>query len=158
MKKIIAIVLMAAAVICCTACGLDMSKIKGEWTLSSVGGKPVEQIAEEQGVLPVQVAMNGTVTDDSFTVANAVNTSTYKIQVKSNGFECLDDSNAIAFSVTYDKDSDALSFALDAGSGAVTYVMKRGTADLTIPDDIGSTAESDGGEYSAEEYYTGEAE
>ena len=157
MKKIIAIVLMAAAMICCTACGLDMSKVKGEWTLSSVGGKSVEQIAEEQGVMPVQVSMNGTLSDDSFTMANAVNTVSYKIQVKSNGFECLDDSNAIAFSVTYDKDSDTLSFAMDSGSGAVTYVMKRGTADLTIPEDIGSTAES-GGEYSAEEYYTGEAE
>lgn len=158
MKKIIAIVLMAAVMMCCTACGLDMSKVKGEWTLSSVGGKPVEQIAEEQGVLPVQVAMNGTLSDDSFTMANAVNTVNYKIQVKSNGFECLDDSNAIAFSVTYDKDKDTLSFAMDAGSGPVTYVMERGSADLTIPDDIGSTAESDGGEYSAEEYYTGEAE
>ena len=158
MKKIIAIVLMAAVTICCTACGLDMSKVKGEWTLSSVGGKPVEQIAEEQGVLPVQVAMNGTLSDDSFTMANAVNTVNYKIQVKSNGFECLDDSNAIAFSVTYDKDKDTLSFAMDAGSGPVTYVMERGSADLTIPDDIGSTAEYDGSEYSAEEYYTGEAE
>ena len=158
MKKIIAIVLMAAVMMCCTACGLDMSRVKGEWTLSSVGGKPVEQIAEEQGVLPVQVAMNGTLSDDSFTMANAVNTVNYKIKVKSNGFECLDDSNAIAFSVTYDKDKDTLSFAMDAGSGPVTYVMERGSADLTIPDDIGSTAEYDGGEYSAEEYYTGEAE
>lgn len=158
MKKIIAIILMAAAVVCCTACGLDMSKIKGEWTLSTIGGKSVEQIAEEQGVLPVQMSMNGTVTDDSFVIANAVNTATYKIQVKSNGFECLDDSNAVAFSVTYDKDGDTLSFAMDAGSGAVTYVMKRGSADLTIPEDFGATAESDAGAYSAEVYYTGEAE
>lgn len=152
MKKILAIVLLAALVVCCTACGLDMNKVKGEWTLYSVGDKPVDQIAEEQGVLPVQVAMNGTLTADSFTLTNAANSSTYKITVKSNGFECLDDSKAILFSVTYNKDNDTLSYALDAGSGPVTYVMKRGTADLTIPSDLGSTAEA------APEAETAEAE
>lgn len=138
MKKIIASVLLAAVVVLCTACGLDMSKVKGEWTLTSIGGKSVEQIVEERGVLPVQVAMNGTVTDNSFTVANALNTVTYKINVKSNGFECVDDSNTVVLGVIYDKDKETLSFDMQADSGRVTYVMERGTADLTIPEDLGS--------------------
>lgn len=157
MKKIIALVLMAAVMLCCTACGLDMSKVKGDWTLATVGGKPVEQIVEEQGVLPVQVAMNGTVTDKDFTLANAATSNTYKINIKSNGFECVDDSNTVILGVVYDKDNDTLSFDMATSDGsAVTYVMKRGTADLTLPEDSADTAEA--GSYSAEEYYTGEAE
>ena len=43
MNKILAIVLVAAVVICCTACGgLDMSKVKGDWTVETASGKTVE--------------------------------------------------------------------------------------------------------------------
>ena len=141
MKKIIASVLLAAVVVLCTACGLDMSKVKGEWTLASVcgnaGEKTFEQIVEESGGQPAQVAVNVTVTDNSFTMTSLANTVTYKINVKSNGFECVDDSNTIVMSVLYDKDKeDTLSFGLQAGSGVATYVMKRGTVDLTISEDL----------------------
>ena len=66
MNKILAIVLVAAVVICCTACGgLDMSKVKGDWTLETADGKTVAELAESTGKDPASITMNATVTDDS---------------------------------------------------------------------------------------------
>ena len=49
-KKILVIVLMAAVLVCCTACGgLDMSKVKGNWTLETAAGKTVAELAESSG-------------------------------------------------------------------------------------------------------------
>lgn len=164
MKKIIAIVLMAAVMLCCTACGLDMSKVKGDWTIDTIGGKTISQLTEENGTLPIQYAMNMTVTDDSATLTNAATSVTYSIQVKSNGFECCNDAKEIIMSVTYDAAKDTLSYKVAGADGnPVDYVLKKGTADLTVPEEIlgssesaGYTAEAEG--YSAEAYYTGEAE
>ena len=146
---------MAAVVICCTACGLDMSKVKGNWTMETADGKTVAEIAELSGMEPAYSAMNGTVTDDTFSLTTATASISYKISVKSNGFECLDDSKNIIMSVTYDSANDALNFKMLGPDGnPVAYVMKKGTADLTVS--AASTAEAGG--YSAEAYYTGEAE
>lgn len=139
MKKIIAIVLMAAVMLCCTACGLDMSKVKGDWTLETIAGKTVAEVAEKNGVDPAYTRMNATVTDDSFTLTSATGTLTYKIQVKANGFECLDDSNNIFMSVAYDSAKDTLNFKMKQADGSTAdYVLKKGTADLTIPAETGA--------------------
>ena len=158
MKKILAIVLMAAVVVCCTACGLDMSKVKGDWTVETASGKTVEEIAAANGVDIAAVTMNATVTNDSFTLSSATGSVTYKIKVKGNGFECVDDFENVFMTVAYDSAKDTLSFKLTQPDGtALDYVMKRGTADLTVSTvSTGSTAEA--GSYSYEEYYTGEAE
>ena len=162
MKKILAVVLMAAVVVCCTACGgLDMSKVKGNWTLETAAGKTVEEIAAANGVDIASVTMNATVTNDSFTLSSATGSVTYKIKVKGNGFECIDDFENVFMTVAYDSAKDTLSFKLAQPDGTTfDYVMKRGTADLTVPTvptvSTGSTAEA--GSYSYEEYYTGEAE
>lgn len=162
MKKILAIVLMAAVVVCCTACGgLDMNKVKGDWTVETAAGKTVEEIAAVNGVDIAAVTMNATVTNDSFTLSSATGSVTYKIKVKGNGFECVDDLGNVFMSVAYDSAKDTLTFQLKQADGTVfDYVMKRGTADLTVTtapaDSTGSTAEA--GSYSYEEYYTGEAE
>lgn len=156
MKKILAVVLMAAVVVCCTACGgLDMNKVKGDWTVETASGKTVEEIAAANGVDIAAVTMNATVTNDSFTLSSATGSVTYKIKVKGNGFECVDDFENVFMSVAYDSAKDTLTFQLKQADGTVLdYVMKRGTADLTVS--TGSTAEA--GSYSYEEYYTGEAE
>ena len=100
MKKILAIVLMAAVVVCCTACGgLDMSKVKGDWTLETAAGKTVAELAEGSGKDIASVTMNATVTDDSFTLSSVTGSETFKIQVRANGFECLDDSKNVAIGV-----------------------------------------------------------
>ena len=161
MKKLLAIVLMAAVVVCCTACGLDMNKVKGDWTVETAAGKTVEEIAAANGVDIASVTMNATVTNDSFTLSSATGSVTYKIKVKGNGFECVDDFENVFMTVAYDSAKDTISFKLAQPDGTTfDYVMKRGTADLTVTtapaDSTGSTAEA--GSYSYEEYYTGEAE
>ena len=138
-----------------------MSKVKGDWTLETADGKTVAELAEGSGQDPASVTMNATVTDDSFTLSSITGSVTYKIQVRANGFECLDDSKNVVMGVIYDSAKDTLTFQLKQADGSVMdYVMKRGTADLTVTtapaDSIGSTAEA--GSYSYEEYYTGEAE
>ena len=45
MKKVLSVILVVAVAFCLTACGLDMSKVKDEWTLNTANGKTVEQIA-----------------------------------------------------------------------------------------------------------------
>lgn len=156
MKKILAIVLMAAVVVCCTACGgLDMNKVKGDWTVETAAGKTVEEIAAANGVDIAAVTMNATVTTDSFTLSSATGSVTYKIKVKGNGFECVDDFENVFMSVAYDSAKDTISFKLAQPDGTTfDYVMKRGTADLTVS--TGSTAEA--GNYSDEAYYSDEAE
>ena len=155
-KKILVIVLMAAVLVCCTACGgLDMSKVKGNWTLETAAGKTVEEIAAANGVDIASVTMNATVTTDSFTLSSATGSVTYKIKVKGNGFECIDDFENVFMTVAYDSAKDTISFKLAQPDGTTfDYVMKRGTADLTVSTD--PTAED--GSVSDEEYYTGEAE
>ena len=153
---------MAAVLVCCTACGgLDMSKVKGNWTLETAAGKTVEEIAAANGVDIAAVTMNATVTTDSFTLSSATGSVTYKIKVKGNGFDCVDDFENVFMTVAYDSAKDTISFKLAQPDGTTfDYVMKRGTADLTVTtapaDSTGSTAEA--GSYSYEEYYTGEAE
>lgn len=156
MKKILAIVLMAAVVVCCTACGgLDMNKVKGDWTVETAAGKTVEEIAAANGVDIASVTMNATVTTDSFTLSSATGSVTYKIKVKGNGFECIDDFDNVFMTVAYDSAKDTISFKLAQPDGTTfDYVMKRGTADLTVS--TGSTAEA--GNYSDEAYYSDDAE
>lgn len=151
MKKILAIVLMAAVVVCCTACsGLDMNKVKGDWTVETAAGKTVEEIAAANGVDIAAVTMNATVTTDSFTLSSATGSVTYKIKVKGNGFECIDDFDNVFMSVAYDSAKDTISFKLAQPDGTTfDYVMKRGTADLTVGSGNGEAE----GDYEAEGEY-----
>ena len=154
-KRIAAFVLTAAIVLCCASCGLDMNKVKGDWTVETAAGKTVEEIAAANGVDIASVTMNATVTTDSFTLSSATGSVTYKIKVKGNGFECIDDFENVFMTVAYDSAKDTISFKLAQPDGTTfDYVMKRGTADLTVSTD--PTAED--GSVSDEEYYTGEAE
>ena len=167
MNKILAIVLVAAVVICCTACGgLDMSKVKGDWTLETADGKTVAELAESTGKDPASITMNATVTDDSFTLIGSTGTDTYKIQVKANGFECLDDSKNVVMGVIYDSAKDTLTFQMAKPDGStMECVMKKGTADLTgsagSTEEDGNTAgdgEAEGDNEAEGEYEEGDGE
>ena len=117
-----------------------MSKVKGDWTLETAAGKTVAELAEGSGKDPASVTMNATVTDDSFTLSSITGSVTYKIQVRANGFECLDDSKNVVMGVVYDSAKDTLTFQLKQADGNVMdCVMKKGTVDLTVSTD--STAE-----------------
>lgn len=129
--------MVVAAIFCCTACGLDMSKVKGEWTLDTAGGKTVEELAEMNGVNPAYLAMNATVTDSSFTLTASTGTISYSIQVKANGFECYDANKNLAMGVTYDSEKDTLNFKMAGVDGdAVDYVMVKGTAEISSNPEI----------------------
>ena len=132
MKKVLSVILVVAVAFCLTACGLDMSKVKGDWTLDTVGGKTVEQIAEAGGVNPAYFNMNATVTDKTFTLTTATETLSWNIQVKDTGFECLDASGNIFMSVRYNADKDTISFKMAGADGnAVEYVMVKGTSEIS---------------------------
>lgn len=63
---------------------------------------------------------------------NTHGSTTFNIQVKSNGFECLDASGNIFMSVKYNADSDRLSFNMaKADGGTAEYIMVKGTTDLS---------------------------
>lgn len=132
MKKVLSVILVVAVAFCLTACGLDMSKVKGDWTLDTAGGKTVEQLAEAGGLNPAYLAMNATVTDKTFTLTSATETLSWNIQVKDTGFECLDASGNIFMSVRYNADKDTISFKLAGADGnAVEYVMVKGTSEIS---------------------------
>ena len=118
-KRIAAFVLTAAIVLCCASCGLDMNKVKGDWTVETAAGKTVEEIAAANGVDIAAVTMNATVTNDSFTLSSATGSVTYKIKVKGNGFECIDDFENVFMTVAYDSAKDTLTFQLKQPDGSV---------------------------------------
>lgn len=134
MKKVLSVILVVAVAFCLTACGLDMSKVKGDWTLDTAGGKTVEQIAEAGGLNPAYCNMNVTITDKTFTLITATDTPSWNIQVKDNtGFDCIDASGNIFMTVRYNADKDTISFKLvgSDGSNPVEYVMVRGTSEIS---------------------------
>ena len=133
MKKVLSVILVVAVAFCLTACGLDMSKVKGDWTLDTAGGKTVEQIAEAGGLNPAYCNMNATVTDKTFTLITATDTLSWNIQVKDNtGFDCLDASGKIFMTVRYHEDNDTISFQLLGADGTTTdYVMVKGTSEIS---------------------------
>ena len=138
MKKVLSVILVVAVAFCLTACGLDMSKVKGEWTLNTANGKTVEQIAEAMGANPANYAMNATVTDKTFTLTTATDTLSWNIQVKDNtGFECLDASGKAIIGIKYNADNDTISFQLLGADGTTTdYVMVKGTSEISSSPEI----------------------
>lgn len=151
MKKFLAIVMVAVMAVMCTACGgLDMSKVKGDWTLSTVNGQSVADYAASLGVDESGVAVNWTVSDKSVTVANSAMSASYDIEVKSNGFE-VKEGGAVIMSVTYDDKNASLSYAVEVDGTKYDYVLKKGTASFDAPADDTADDTADE-EYSDEEY------
>ena len=151
-KRIAAFVLTAAIVICCASCGLDMSKVKGDWTLETAGGKTVDELAAANGCDPAYVAMNATVTDDTFTLTSSAGSFSYSIKVKANGFECYDANKNLAVGVIYDSAKDTLSFqATDAAGNLVEHVMKKGTAVISTSPNGEEAAEENAEENAGDE-------
>ena len=135
MKKIVSVILAVAMMMCMTACaGLDIGKVKGDWTLSTVNGKTVEEYAAELGVEPYMIVVNATVTDTQYTSQSANAVATYPISVKANGFEVLSaEGGDIMMSVKYNGADDTLSYKVDIDGTVYEYVLTKGTGDITPP-------------------------
>ncbi len=139
LKIMAAVVLVAAMVFSIASCGVDMNKIKGDWTVSTVEGKsPLDYAKENGGETMVFALLNYTITETQFTeklldISGEGQSKTYDIAVKSNGFEVMND-GSVDRSVAYDDKADSLSFRTnvntDDGKKVVTVVLKRGSADI----------------------------
>ncbi len=166
-KVMAAIMLVAAMVLSIASCGgIDMNKIKGDWTLSSIDGASPADKAVSLG-LPSYALLN------NYSIGDKVAISTYDpnagevkttmeltIAAASNGFTATD-SNGGKISFVYDSNADTLTYSATGASGAAeTYVLKRGATDILAAvqaasgaSEGGEEASSEGGEeYSEEEY------
>ena len=163
-KVMAAIMLVAAMVFSIASCGgLDMNKIKGDWTLSTIGGKSVADYAASAGASEYQFAGNYNFTDKNVTITtlptDSITSATMDIKVKSNGIEVMS-GDQVAFSMIYDDKAETLTFSVDPGTGtAISYVLKKGTTDLqALYNAANAPAEDDGGAGDEGEYYDDEGE
>lgn len=136
-KKVLAVVLLGIMVFSLTACGLDMSKVKGEWTLSTVNGKAIDEYAsqlEANGIPTFTAFINYEITDKKFKAISLdgsgnEQSSEYDIKVKSNGFECMT-GDTILMSVLYDDKASTLSYKVKVGDQELEYKLVKGKTDL----------------------------
>ncbi len=160
-KVMAAVLLVMAMVFIIASCGVDMNKIKGDWTVSTVEGKaPLDYAKENGGQTMIFALLNYTITEKQFIektvdISGDAGTETvYDIAVKSDGFNISKDGN-IDRGVLYDEKADTLSYKTKIktdtnDSAVVNVVLKRGSVDL---DALISAAFADaqGGEDSGEE-------
>lgn len=164
MKKTIkimaAIMLVAAMVLSIASCGgLDMSKIKGDWIMSTINGKSVADYAAESGYPEAYAQKQYNFTDKQMTVSSigasgTVETYSGDLTVKSNGVNAT--VNGVDFGFLYDEKADTLTYNVTIGSDSYEYVLKKGTYDFAAAlggAPANNEASSEGGEeYSGEEY------
>lgn len=165
MKKIAkitsAIMMTFVMILSIAGCGLDMSKVKGDWTLDTINGQSLDDYAAGYGTTAAACAVNMTVSDREVVIANTNSSQTYSIQVKSNGFEVLNpsDNKTVFMSVTYDASAETLSYSLTDGQTEQKFVFKKGTVDLAaaVADEAPvDEAPVDEAEAPADEEYTDE--
>lgn len=132
MKKVrnvfVSLILMTMCVFALTGCGVDMEKLKGDWTVDTIDGKSVAEYAAEKGLTEEQACFNINISDEELvqSFANGVEVK-YKVVVRSNGIECEQDGEVTA---TYLYKNDELTSSVDFGAGASKVVMKKGTTDF----------------------------
>ena len=137
MKKVrnvfVSLILMTMCVFALTGCGVDMEKLKGNWTVDTIDGKSVAEYAAEKQLTEEQACFNINISDEELvqTFANGVEAK-YKVVVRSNGIECEQDGKLAA---TYIYENDELTSSVDFGAGEAKVVMKKGTTDFANMND-----------------------
>lgn len=159
-KAVAAMLLVVVMMLSLTACGgIDMNKVKGDWTLSTIGGKTITDVANEKGMHECFLYLNYTITDTEIK-NDALNTdgsgahvnSTFTLKKRSNGVEgYLGDQ--LAISLIYDEKADTLSMKLgESESTAVEYIFVKGSKNLDEAYQIANSAGiSDGSSAGASE-------
>ena len=156
-KVMAAIMLVAAMVFSIASCGgTDISKLNGDWTLSSIDGKSPADKAGELGLPSYGLLNNYTLSGNTLTVSNydpnsgnVVERLQFTVEAAGNGFTATD-SNGGKTSFVYDSSADTLSYSAVGTSGAAeSYVLKRGATDILAAVQAASGA-SEGGEEAAE--------
>ena len=137
MKKSIklfsAMLMIVVLVFSLTGCGVDMSKMKGDWKVKTVDGKSVAEYAEAKGINQFLVLKNVNITDEKITVkmfdSEKEVSETYNVTKKSNGIEGRTDAHKD------EKNPDITFELLDNGTLKTKYtdaevIYEKGTIDL----------------------------
>ncbi len=133
-------------------CGVSVSKVKGDWIVSTINDKPVDQFAAENGLATVQVMKTVNITDDKLTVSSlaadgSVASISGKPESRKDGVEANIDGTAWGF--RYDSSADTLEFTIAAADGNYKYVLKKGTYDFAS--ELANAQQAAGAEAGAEE-------
>ena len=133
MKKVVALVMTVVMLIACTACsgGIDINKIKGDWTISTVNGMDAEEYFASQGITdPAQAHGNLTINDDgTLIVTNSAGSITYEYDKRANGVEVSQDGQVV-LSFAYDSSADTLTYTVTNGTITLSMVYVKGTYDF----------------------------
>ena len=156
-KKVLAVVLVGIMMFSLTACGVDMSKVKGDWTLSTIGGKSLADAAAASGVAEQFLYTNYTITDKEITMngfnpdrSGNLTTDTFTLKQRSNGVEGYK-GDTLACSLIYDDKANTLTMKIGADeASAVAYVFVKGTQDLNAAQAALMGGAEEGGEESYE--------
>jgi len=149
---VMSVVMMGMAFVACSA----EKDIVGDWTVKTINGKAVDEVAAAAGLSTSQVTMNLKLEKEKATLTGNAGSKEFKVSYKSNGVELLLDGNN-AGSIAYDKSAQTLTMKDNSTGTIVEYVFVKGTADLTAaaPADQG---EADQGEADQGEADQGEAD
>ena len=131
-KLLSAMLMIVVLVFSLTGCGVDMSKVKGDWKLKTFDGKTVEDYLNNN---QSYIGQNVTITDKeikySYIEGGQVVTKTYETTVKSNGVEGYankdDKSPAVSFKPV---DGNLQMDGKGPDGKVITLVFEKGTRDL----------------------------
>lgn len=134
MKKVMksGIMMLMAILVTCSlvACGgLDMKKVEGTWGLSMVDGMSYDDYCAAQGADPATSNSIWEITEKAVTVTGNGATQNYKVDIKSDGFELLDDNNTIFLSIRYNEKDSTLSYKVNDGQKDIEMVLSRDAAE-----------------------------
>ena len=159
-KKVLAVVLVGIMRFSLTACGVDMSKVKGDWTLSTIGGKDLATVAAEKGLAEQFFYTNYTISDKEI-VVNCFNpdlsgnlaSETYTLKQRSNGVEGYK-GDTLACSLIFDEKANTLTMKIGTDeASAIAYVYVKGTQDLNAAQAALMGGAEEGAEEGGEEDY-----
>ena len=164
-KVVSALLLVVVMMLSLTGCGIDMDKIKGQWTCSTIGGKDLDTLAAEKGINKAYLVTNYTITDKDITSdtlnpdgSGAHLSGTYTIKQRSNGIEGYQ-GDKVALSLIYDEKADTLTMKIGTDeASAVAYVFVKGNTNIdeilaaAAPAEEEGTTEEPTEDYSEEDY------
>ncbi len=127
MKKLFAAALALMMALSLTACRtIDMGRVTGSWTLSTIDGKTVGEYAGALSVDVSQAAVNVTVTETEYTTSNINETATYPIKATGNGFEVLkSEGGEKIMTVMFDSKADTLAYSVSVDGTVSEYILTR---------------------------------
>ena len=157
--KAVAVVMMVAIMMFSLAgCGVDMNKVSGTWSVSTINGKSAADFAAENGVAEVFVQKNIEINDKTVKMSSidgngSVNAVSGDTVVRKNGVEA--NLGGVTFGFEYHDDNDTITYAIDMAGTQYNYVLKKGAYDLegNFQAAQGAGAEEEGSEEGGEEGY-----